>query len=85
VKRYIICAFFALVVCGVSFYLAYFIGLIYSAATGPLNPANSSALQATLRQFALPISLGLAIVTFVVALFRSGKQSPPSPRNSRPK
>lgn len=66
-KRVLFSGFLALVICGVFFYLAYFVGLIYSAATGPLNPANTQSLQAALRHTVLPISIGLGVATFIVA------------------
>jgi hypothetical protein len=66
-KRVLFSSFLALVICGISFYLAYFVGLIYSAATGPLNPANTQSFQAALRHIALPICIGLGIATFIIA------------------
>ena len=75
VKRVVLSVFFAAVVCGLSFYLAYFISLIYAAATGPLNPANASGLQAGLRHWGVPVSLGLAIAVFTVSFWQLGKRS----------
>jgi hypothetical protein len=69
-KRVFLSCFLALVACGLSFYLTYFGGLIYAAATAPLNPANDLGLQWTLRHIALPVSLVLGLLTFVVAFRR---------------
>ncbi len=49
-KRLMLSGCFAVVVCGLSFYVAYFVGVLYAVATGPLNPANASGLPAGLRQ-----------------------------------
>jgi TRAP-type C4-dicarboxylate transport system permease small subunit len=73
-KRLLLSLLFALVVCGVSFYLAYFVGLIYLTASGPLNPANAPGFQAALRHVALPVSIGLGAAVFVLALWRLGKR-----------
>lgn len=74
-KRVLFSGFLALVICGVFFYLAYFVGLIYCAATGPLNPANTQSLQAALRHIVLPISIGLGVATFIVAFCGLGRRS----------
>lgn len=82
-KRLFQSCLLALVVCGSSFYLAYFAGLIYAAATGPANPANSTGLQWNLRHFALPASLGLGLLTFFFAfrhLMRKGAEPQFRPR-----
>jgi TRAP-type C4-dicarboxylate transport system permease small subunit len=72
-KRLFLSCFLALAVCGVSFYLAYFAGLIYSALTGPANPANDPGLQAALRHLAVPFSLALGCLAFLLAFRRFGK------------
>ena len=74
-KRVLLSGFVAVVVCGLSFYVAYFGGLIYSAATGPLNPANARALETDLRHLGVPVSLGLAIAVFALAFWQLGKRS----------
>ncbi len=71
VKRVLLSVILAVVFCGVTFYLAYFIGLMYSAVTGPLNPANAGILQQRLRHIALPISVGVGVLTFLAAITRS--------------
>jgi TRAP-type C4-dicarboxylate transport system permease small subunit len=74
-RRVVLSAFVALVICGLSFYLAYFAGLIYASVTGQLNAANTQSIQQSLRQYALPISLGLGSATFVLAFWRSARRS----------
>jgi hypothetical protein len=71
-KRVFLSCFLALVACGLSFYVAYFTGLMYAAATGPLNPPNDSGLQWALRHVALPISLVVGAVVFRFAFRRFG-------------
>ncbi len=75
-KRFLISAFVAFVVCGISFYLAYFAGLIYLAISGPLNPANDPGLQVGLRHVALPVSVGLAVIAFIVSFRRLASRQP---------
>jgi hypothetical protein len=72
-KRLLLSAFLALAVCGVSFYLAFFAGLIYTAVLGPAQPANDAGLQVTLRHLALPVSLLLGCLSFFIAFRHSGK------------
>lgn len=67
-KRVLLSSFIAVVICGVSFYVAYSVGLIYIAATGPLNPANAPTFQSALRHVALPVSITLGIMAFIFAL-----------------
>jgi hypothetical protein len=74
-KRLMLSCLLAFVICGISFYLAYFAGLIYAAATGPLNPANTPHLEGGLRHVALPISLALGATAFVLAFRRSGRDA----------
>ena len=76
-KRIARACLFALVVCGVSFYFAYFAALIHHSASGPLNPATARPLQGFLRHVALPASLALAAMTFVLALRHSGAREAP--------
>ena len=80
-KRLALASLFALVACGVSFYLAYFAALIYHAVSGPLNPANARPLQAFLRHVALPASLALAAMTFMLALWFGGMRTTPGKAN----
>jgi len=72
-KRLFLSCFLALAVCGLSFYLAFFAGLIYSTITGPPNPANDPGLQLALRHVALPVSLVLGCLSFLLAFRRFGK------------
>jgi hypothetical protein len=67
--------FVALVSCGLVFYLIYFAGMIYAAATGPLNPANSPGLQWALRHFAAPISITTGVIVFWIAFSHWGKRN----------
>ena len=77
-KRISRAALIALVVCGVSFYLAYFAALIYHAVSGSLNTATARPLQAFLRHVALPASLAVAAMTFALAFRHGGSQGAPS-------
>ena len=72
-KRLLLSLFMALVACGVLFYLTYFAGLMLSAASGPLNPANSPRLQWTLRYVGVPLSLAAGSVMFAVSFRKSKK------------
>jgi type III secretory pathway component EscS len=68
-KRLFLSCFLALVVCGLSFYLASFAGGMYGNAVGSLN---DSSLQWALRHVALPASLALGAVVFGFAFRRFG-------------
>jgi hypothetical protein len=72
-KRWLLSCFFAFVICGLSFYLAYFAGLIYAALSGPLNPANTPRLAGSLRHIAAPVSMALGVGAFIVCFRRYGK------------
>lgn len=74
VRRLLVSGFFAVVACGLSFYVFYFIGLIYTTVAGAVDPANTHPIQAGLRHIALPLSVGLAVVVFVLAFIRWGKR-----------
>ncbi|MFB3812531.1 MAG: hypothetical protein ACE14L_00345 [Terriglobales bacterium] len=64
-KRLLLSIFLGLAACGVFFYLFVMMALVWTALTGPQNPATNPELQVTLRQVALPISIALGIVVFV--------------------
>jgi TRAP-type C4-dicarboxylate transport system permease small subunit len=66
--------FVAFVVCGISFYLLLFVSLMAEAVMRGVNPAATPGLQAGLRQIALPISLGLAVVAFLLSFWHLGRQ-----------
>ena len=85
-KRILFAGFAGVVACGVSFYLAYFAGLMYEAAVRPVNSPNDFGLQAGLRHVALPVSLALGLLAFGLALLRSAKsrRNPPADA-SRPR
>jgi predicted MFS family arabinose efflux permease len=68
-KRVFLSCFLALVVCGLSFYLASFAGVMYTNAVGPLD---DSSLQWALRHVALPASLALGALVFGFAFRRFG-------------
>jgi len=72
-KRLLLSGFVASVACGLSFYIAYFAGLIYTSIAGPLHPVNDLGLQWVLRHIALPTSLVIGSVIFAVAFRRFGK------------
>jgi TRAP-type C4-dicarboxylate transport system permease small subunit len=72
-KRLFLSCFLALAVCGLSFYLAFFAGLIVRTLSGPANPANDPGLQMGLRHLALPLSVGLGCLSFLLAFHRFGK------------
>jgi hypothetical protein len=73
-RRILLSCFVALVSCGLCFYLIDFAGLIYAAATGPLNPANTPGLQWTLRHLAAPASLTVGVIVFWIAFSRLGRK-----------
>jgi hypothetical protein len=84
-KRLFLSCFLGFVICGLSFYVAYFAGLIYTAATGPLNPANTPHLEGVLRHVALPISLVLGAAAFLLSFRRFGRnEGTPSAIGHRP-
>ena len=80
-KRFFLSCFVALAVCGTSFYLAYFAGLLWVAASGHFNPVNDFALQWWLRHLALPVSVVLGLVAFGLG-FRRFARSVDSQRSS---
>ena len=63
-----------MVACGLLFYVAYFLGLMVTASTGPLNPANAPRLQSGLRYVALPVSVAAGLLVFALAFRRYGRQ-----------
>jgi TRAP-type C4-dicarboxylate transport system permease small subunit len=69
-RRLLLALFVAMVACGLCFYVLNFAGLIYAAATGPLNPTNAHGLQMDLRRFALPFSAAVGVVVFCVVFAR---------------
>jgi hypothetical protein len=71
-RRLLLAAFFALLVCGLAFYALLFPALIYFRLSGPANPAHSAALQSTLRYILLPLCLALGLITFL-CVFRRAK------------
>ena len=75
-KRVLSSVLLGVVVCGVAFYLGYFVALIGTAITGPLNPANAPALQTWLRHLMLPASLALGVVAAIAAFARLGSHQP---------
>jgi hypothetical protein len=75
-KRLFTSVLLGVVVCGVLFYLGYFVALIGTAVTGPLNPANAPGLQSWLRHWMLPASVAVGVVIAVLAFWRLGAQQP---------
>ena len=79
-KRLLISVLLGLVICGVTFYLGYFIALIVAALFGPINPANAPALQTWLRHLLLPICLALGILAAIVSYRRLTDEAPQGPK-----
>lgn len=71
-KRFVLAAFFALVACGLSFYVLLFPALAYFRISGGANPAMATGLQATLRHVLLPVSIAVGAFVFLVTLRRLG-------------
>jgi TRAP-type C4-dicarboxylate transport system permease small subunit len=57
-----------------SFYLILFVSLMAMTLTHGMNPATTPGLQAGLRQIALPISVGLAVLAFPLSFLHSGRR-----------
>jgi hypothetical protein len=68
IKRVLLALFFALVACGVSFYLISSIGLAVTLVAGPRHPVTSPGLQHVLRVFAAPVSILLGVIAFAYAV-----------------
>ena len=79
-KKLLVSALLGIVICGVVFYLGYFIALIIAALFGPINPANAPTLQSWLRHLLLPISLALGIVAAVISYLRLSDEEPRQPK-----
>jgi uncharacterized protein YneF (UPF0154 family) len=83
-RKLLISVLLGVVVCGVAFYLGYFLALIVAALFGPLNPADTPALQAWLRHLMVPVSLAVGCVAAVLTYRRMGQEEEkPQPEKSR--
>ncbi len=76
-RRVLFASLFALVACGMSFYVMLCLGIMANLARRGWNPANSLALQFALRRVAVPASLLVAGVVFVFTVRRpvEGRES----------
>ena len=73
-KRIAWALFFALVACGITFYVVIFLGLMVNVFTRGVNPVNAPTLNDALRRFALPASLAIAVAMFALAMTRKGHE-----------
>ncbi len=67
-----VAALFALVACGLSFYVLLFPALAYVRISNGANPVVAIGLQSALRHVLLPISIVLGALVFLVSLHRLG-------------
>lgn len=79
-KRLFISVLLGVVICGVTFYLGYFLALIIAALFGPINPANAPGVQNGLRHLLLPICLALGVVAAIVSYRRLSDEAPQRPK-----
>ena len=75
-KRFFFALFLALVAAGVSFYLILFCGLSFYLFVKGINPTEAPGLLSALRTVALPVSLALGVVVFILGLRRKESQAP---------
>ncbi len=69
-RRVMFASFFALIACGMTFYVILCLGIMASLVLRGWNPANSTVLQSALTRVAIPVSLLAAGVAFVFTLRR---------------
>ncbi len=69
-KRLFFALFIGLVASGISFYVVLFCSLSFYLFVKGMNPAEAPGLLAGLRNVALPISVALGVVVFVIGLRR---------------
>lgn len=73
-KRFFLSLFFALVGCGVTFYMILFCSLVFHLFVEGANSTEAPGLVAALRHIALPVSAITGAVVFVLALRRKPRQ-----------
>lgn len=69
-KRLLFALFIGFVATGISFYLILFCSLSFYLFVQGMNPAEAPGLRAGLRHVALPVSVVLGVVVFIVGLRR---------------
>jgi hypothetical protein len=65
-RRLLFAVVFALIACGMTFYLCLCLGIMADLVLRGWNPANSTVLQSALKNLAFPLSVVAAAVVFAV-------------------
>ena len=73
-KRVLFSLFFAVVACGISGYVLVFTGVMGTLLHRGLNPTETPGLNAALRNFVLPFSVGLGVLVFVLSMIGLGRR-----------
>jgi len=67
-RRVAFAVVFGVLATAVSFYLMLFLGLMARLGSGSVRAATAPALEAGLRQIALPVSIGFGLIVVAVTI-----------------